>query len=144
MSIIFDFFFRKTEKDFVHFREKPASAEEREIAAVIEEFMRDVNGPPHNHTHDYFTADARIRSTALGGASYTPEEVHTLKRRLDISFGDIFLDDALISVDTNGTEAHVSGALTWGDGAFKKTSGRVFHLVRSERWRISAVDWYAL
>ena len=144
MSIIFDFFFRKTEKDFVHFREKPASADEREIAAIIGEFTRDANSPPHDHAHDYFTADARNRSTALGGASYTPEEVHTLKRRLDISFGDIFLDDALISVDTNGTEAHVSGALTWGSGAFKKTSGRVFHLVRSERWRISAVDWYAL
>ncbi len=144
MSIILEFFLRKTRKDFVHFRENPATADEQEIAAVIEEFMRDVNGPPHDHTHDYFTADARIRSTALGEASYTPEEVHALKRRLDISFDDMFLDDALISVGTNGTKARASGMLTWGSGAFKKTSGRVFHLVHSERWRISAVDWYAL
>jgi len=144
MSAILRSILRKTGKDFVRFLEKPATTDEREIAAIIGEFMRDVNAPFHDHVHDYFTADAQIRSVSLGETSRTPEEVHALRRRLHISFGDVFLDEALIRITADRAGAQVSGVLTYGNDAFKKNIGRVFHLVHSNRWLISAVDWYTL
>lgn len=68
-----------------------------------------MNAAAHDYAHNYFAADAKICSAALGEIA-TLQKIRILKRRFNnVSPGDILLVGMFAVFDTDRKEARIKG-----------------------------------